>query len=359
VIRLLIVEDSPTVLELLVALIGADPMLRVEATAANGKDAVRLAAQRNVDLVLMDVHLPQMDGYDAARSIMETHPVPIIMMSASSVGLETATAFRAIEAGALTIVAKPRGVGHPDFARHSQELISSIKMMAEVKVIRRWARSSPVPDRAAVRASIRQLPPRAIEVVAIGASTGGPPVLRAILSRLPENFRAPILVVQHIATGFVHGFADWMQTHAATGVSVARGGELAMPGRVYVAPDGHQMGIDRRRRIVLIKGAPENGHSPSVSFLFRSVAEAFGRASVGILLTGMGQDGARELKLLKDAGAITIAQDEASSAVFGMPGEAVRLHAALSVLPPEAIAEYLIETLDRAPAHNASTAERQ
>jgi len=210
-------------------------------------------------------------------------------------------------------------------------------------VIRRWGRPSAVPARSAP--VIEPGPPHRAAVVAVGASTGGPPALKEILSGLPKDFPVPVLVVQHIARGFIDGFATWTQSHCATEIRVARHGEPALPGRVYLAPDDYHMGIDRQRRVVLRKGLPENGHCPSVSFLFRSVAESFGSAALGILLTGMGFDGARELKLLKDGGAVTIAQDEASSVVFGMPREAIRLNAAVSVLSPKEIAAYLTANL--------------
>jgi two-component system chemotaxis response regulator CheB len=180
-----------------------------------------------------------------------------------------------------------------------------------------------------------------MKIVAVGASTGGPVVLKAILCALPKNFPAPVLIVQHIATGFTEGLADWLAQSSGVPVHVAAPGEALLPGHVYVAPDGLHMQLAPDGRIALSADPPFNGHRPSVSHLFRSVAAALGRNAAGVLLTGMGRDGAEELKLMKDAGAVTIAQSADSCVVPGMPGEAIRLGAATHVLSPERIAETL------------------
>jgi two-component system chemotaxis response regulator CheB len=180
-----------------------------------------------------------------------------------------------------------------------------------------------------------------VKVVAIGASTGGPPAIEAILLKLPKDFCAPLLIVQHIAPGFVQGFADWLANSCRFPVGIATQNEFPLPGHAYVAPDGVHMGMEINGRIVLSKSEPENGLRPSVSYLFRSVAEVFGKNIVGVLLTGMGKDGAYELKMMKEKGAITIAQDKESCVVYGMPGEAVNLNAATYVLSPPKIAELL------------------
>jgi two-component system chemotaxis response regulator CheB len=183
-----------------------------------------------------------------------------------------------------------------------------------------------------------------IALIGIGASTGGPPVLQAVLAGLPKDFVAPILVVQHIAHGFLPGLADWLTGSTDFDVRLASFGIRPLPGRVYLAPDDHHMGIDRNGRILLSKAPPENGSRPAVSFLFRSLAKVCGPKALGVLLTGMGRDGAAELKLMKDAGATTIAQDRESSVVHGMPGAAIAMGGASRVLPAGAISQ-AIETL--------------
>jgi len=184
-------------------------------------------------------------------------------------------------------------------------------------------------------------PPATVNVVAIGASTGGPPVIEKILAELPKDFPQPILIVQHMAEGFIRGFAEWLSQTSSLPVHVPAHGSMTRPGHVYIAPDGAQMRMDATGRIFCTGDSPENGLRPSVSYLFRSIAKVFGKNSVGVLLTGMGKDGAVELKLMKEKGAVTIAQNEETSVVYGMPGEAVRLEAAKYVLPADKIAMVL------------------
>jgi two-component system chemotaxis response regulator CheB len=179
-----------------------------------------------------------------------------------------------------------------------------------------------------------QAPPK---LIAIGASTGGPSAIRTVLSDLPKDFPFPILVVQHIATGFTQGFAEWLEQSLNLSVEVAEHGHYLVPGRVYIAPDGQHMAIRSYDQICLDSGKPEHGLRPAISCLFRSVASICGHCAIGILLTGMGKDGAQELKLMKDQGAMTIAQDRDSCVVHGMPGEAIRIGGATHVLPPEEI----------------------
>jgi len=180
-----------------------------------------------------------------------------------------------------------------------------------------------------------------LKVVAIGASTGGPPAIETILSGLPKDFPVPLLIVQHIAAGFVQGFADWLANSTGLPVKIAAQGEQLLPGRAYIAPDDLQMGVENGGRIILSSSGPENGLRPSVSWMFRSVGEVFGKNAIGVLLTGMGKDGAQELKRMKEKGAVTIVQDKESSIVYGMPGEAVAIDAAAYVLSPVRIAEFL------------------
>jgi two-component system chemotaxis response regulator CheB len=224
--------------------------------------------------------------------------------------------------------------------------------MAEVKVVRRWASlaatAAPQPLLASGRMPQLARPARdGIELVAIGASTGGPVALKQLLLPLPASFPVPLVVVQHMSDGFLRGMADWLGAACALPVQIATAGTELLPGRVYLAPDGKHMRIAANRQLSLDAGAPVYGHRPAVSCLFASVAEQYGRHAIGILLTGMGKDGAAELKLMKEAGAITIAQDEASSAVHGMPGEAIRGGAASYVMSPEEIGAALPALVQR------------
>ena len=343
-IRVLVVEDTAVVREFLVHILGSDPGIEVVGTANNGEEAIEAVERTRPDVITMDVHMPKLNGLDATRRIMEAHPTPIVIVSGSSNAREVAWTFQAMDAGALAAVERPRGIGHPDYERTAAGLVQTVKLMSEVKVVRRWARLrresplAPVPFRAGVEV------PRVrteIQLVAIGASTGGPPALQRILSGLTADLPVPVLIVQHISPGFVGGFAEWLQQTSALPVHVAKHGERICPEHVYVAQDGFHMAVERDGTLSLTKDEPENGHRPSVSYLFRSVANVFGEKAIGVLLTGMGKDGAEELRIMRDKGAITIAQDKESSVVHGMPGEAIQLDGATYVLEPAGIAAVL------------------
>ncbi len=341
-IKVLVVEDSPVVRALLLHVLRSDPEIVITATASDGMEALECLAREKPDVITMDIHMPRMDGLEATRKIMESQPVPIIVVSANWNSDEVTTTFRAMEAGAVALVEKPQGLGHADYPAQAAKLIQTVKAMAEVRVVRRWAR--PAPDREAAPA----LPPstvrpavQTIKLVAIGASTGGPPVLHVILAGLPRDYPIPILIVQHIAAGFVDGLADWLQQVTGLPIHLAAHGQHPLPGHVYLAPDSAHLGMDWGGRIALSEAGPENGLRPAVSHLFRSVSSALGANVIGVLLTGMGKDGAVELKQMRDKGAITIAQDGESSVVHGMPGEAIRLDAAMHILAPDKIAALL------------------
>jgi two-component system chemotaxis response regulator CheB len=220
--------------------------------------------------------------------------------------------------------------------------------MSEVKVVRRWPRSRLAPAAAPVARPAELKPvPAEIRVIGIGASTGGPPLLQIILAGLSKDFPAPILVVQHIARGFLPGLAEWLDQTTGFRVHIASYGTGPLPGHVYLAPDDFHMGLSASGRILLTKEEPENGLRPAVSFLFRSLAEACGPNALGVLLSGMGRDGAAELKMMKDRGATTIAQDLESSIVHGMPGVAIELGGATHVLPADRIADALLTFVNR------------
>lgn len=347
-IRVLIAENSPVARELIDHILSSDTDIQVIGTAVNGREAVESTAHNKPDLVTMDIHMPELNGFEATRVIMETNPVPIIIVTGSSDMREMETSFRALEAGALVVLQKPQGIGHADYEVRARDLITTVKLMAEVKVVKRWARHA---GRASFEGaeSLAGLSahPTEIKIVAVGASTGGPPVIEKILSRLPKDFPAPVLIVQHMAAGFTQGFAEWLGQTSSLPVHVALNGSLMLPGHVYVAPDGSQMKVQRDGRVSCVKDKSENGLMPSVSCLFQSVAEVFGKKAAAVLLTGMGKDGAEELRQLREQGAVTMAQDKESSVVFGMPGEAIRLNAAQYVLSPEKIAAVLTNLVDK------------
>ncbi|MDY0191750.1 MAG: chemotaxis-specific protein-glutamate methyltransferase CheB [Desulfuromonas sp.] len=342
-IKALIVEDSPVERELLTYLLNSDPQIEVIGVANNGEEALGLAEHLKPDVITMDIHMPYLNGYETTLRIMQTNPVPIIIVSGSFIANDMDKTFMAVEAGALAIVKKPNGIGHSDHVADANELLRTVKIMSEVKVVKRWPKTQ-----AAAAVSVPVMLPLTrkktpIRLVAIGASTGGPAVLHEIFAALPKNFAVPIMAVQHMSRGFIDGFVKWLAESTGLPVHVATHGELLMPGHIYFAPDDKHMLAGKDFCIHLSNALPENGLRPAVSALFRSVEESYGMHAAAVLLTGMGKDGADELKKMRQSGALTIVQDRETSVVYGMPGAALVLDAAECILPPLGIAEYLVQ----------------
>ncbi len=339
-IKVLIVDDSSTVQEYLAYIFGSDPAFQVIAAARSGAEALKAIQETRPDVITMDIHMPEMDGYEATRLIMQTAPTPIVIVTASASGKEVDSTFRALEAGALAVELRPPGIGHAEHKAAVKHLLDTVRMMSEIKVVRRISRlvkDIPTPPTLITSTHLAG----EYQLVAIGTSTGGPPVLHKILSLLPSNLPVPVLIVQHISAGFTEGFVDWLTSASGFPIHIASHDQQLLPGHGYVAPEGFHIGVASGLRIMLSDHAPEDNLRPSVAYLFRTTAQVLGSRAVGVLLTGMGRDGAKELKEMRNRGALTIAQDEASSIVYGMPGEAVQLGAAMFVLPPEAIAATL------------------
>ena len=351
IITVLVVDDSGISRDLLTRILLAEPGIEICGYARNGEEALVMAAEKKPDVVTMDIHMPGLDGFETTRQIMETQPRPIVIVSASFDAGDVAKMFRALEAGAVAAVEKPPGPGDPAHAALARRFVETVKAMAGVRVIRRWPRA-----RSDARKPAPALPPPTagpLRLVAIGASTGGPPALQRVLAGLPRPCPVPVLIVQHISAGFIQGLAEWLTTTTGMPVRIAKHRELASPGTALLAPDGCQMGIGMDGRIICGLEPAENGLRPSVSFLFRTVARNFGPRAAGVLLTGMGRDGAEELKLMRDAGAVTLAQDRESSIIHGMPGEAIRLGAATHIGPPERLAAMLHSLLSPLLSHPA------
>jgi two-component system chemotaxis response regulator CheB len=336
----LIVDDSPVVSQMLSYILSSDPAIRVIGMASDGGEAIKMTARLNPDIVTMDIYMPGMDGFEATRRIMENTPVPIIIVSSVYDTKEVSMSFRAIAAGALSIMSKPVGIGHPFYEKQARGFIDTVKALSDIMVITRKRRAAPADE--VITKTKNEIARQEIRMIAIGASTGGPPVIRTILAGLPKNFPVPITIVQHIAQGFTAGFASWLSDTTGRIVVVPENGENCLPGKVYVAPDNVHMVFDSGGRILLNNDPPDNLLKPSVEHLFASTAKVFREKAAGVLLTGMGRDGADGLKMMRDTGAVTIAQDRESSIVFGMNGEAVKLGAARYVLPPERMAGALV-----------------
>lgn len=330
-IKVLIVDDSIVEQELLSHLLTRDPEIKIVGIASNGKEACEKVLSLKPDVVTMDIHMPEMNGIEATAEIMSNHPVPIVIISGSSSKLEVLHSFKAIEAGAVAIVDKINYI-HND----PRELVQTVKLMSEVKVVKRYKhlQENKKPEISSKKKLID------VRLITIGASTGGPVALQEIFKDFPVQF-PPVLIVQHISPGFLGGFVEWLKQTTKINAKIAVHGETVVSSEVYLAPDDYQMGIDSMNRIVLSKDNPEHGHRPAVSFLFKSVAKVVGNKALGILLTGMGRDGADGLQQMKEMGAYTIAQDQESSIVYGMPGEAVAKGAVEKILSPAGIAHFI------------------
>lgn len=319
-IRLLVVDDSPTVRELLVAILDAEPDFQVVGQARDGLEAIAMAVRLRPDLITMDVRMPGCDGLEATKEIMARAPVPILIVSSGASDQEVQLSLDATRAGGLMVMAPPGDPHAPGFEARREQLIAMVRAMAGVKVVRRWPsrdlaeRVESAPSRVAME--------RTTGIVAMTASTGGPAALQRILMDLPRDFPAPILIVQHIARGFMPGLCGWLEGRCDLRVRIASDGEPLEPRTAYLAPDDFHLGVRGHDRILLSGVPPIGGFRPSASFLFESVARSHGASAVAVVLTGMGRDGVAGLPALRDAGGLVLTQDEASSVVYGMPREA-------------------------------------
>ncbi len=332
-IRVLVAEDSRAQRELLVGLLRAAGM-DVAGTAGDGYAAVAEARRLRPDVIAMDIHMPGLDGYAATRQIMQSCPTPIVLISSASDASQRTVA--ALAAGALTVVHKPGGGDDPTQTSERANFLTTMRLMADVLVVTRR------PDKLPAQSLELAVPPghadsRSItssaRILAIAASTGGPAAVQKLLNGLGSNFPLPILLAQHIARGFVAPLAEWLSATTRLPVHVTAPNQLLLPGHIYLAPDDQHMSVFVRDYAACRSLQPTDRYCPSADILFESVAAVYGRRAIGVILTGMGDDGARGLRALKAAGGRTLAQDEASCVVYGMPRVAVELGAVERVAP--------------------------
>ncbi|TLM67646.1 MAG: chemotaxis-specific protein-glutamate methyltransferase CheB [Deltaproteobacteria bacterium] len=331
-IRVLIADDSPLVRAVLRDLLAQATDIDIVAEVGDGRAAVAQTALLRPDVVIMDVMMPEMDGIEAVATIMASTPTPILMLSANTDPTDSRSAFSAIRLGALDVMAKPAGATTDAFGQMAELLINKVRSLSRIRVMhhfrahRRSIMPAPAPAPAAREGQRR--------ILAIGASTGGPKVVMQLLKELPGDFAAAVLIVQHIADGFAAGFAEWLDREVPLPVALARDGEPVRSGRVLVAPNGAHLTVNDAGCIALSPAPPLHCCRPAVDALFQSLAAAQrGGETVGVILTGMGSDGAAGLQALHRQGAFTIAQDEASCAVFGMPKAAIERGAVDQILP--------------------------
>ena len=351
-VTVVIVDDSAVQRRFVRTVVESDPSLMLVGEARNGRDGVAMVERLRPQVVLMDLHLPVMNGIEAIERIMAVRPTPIIVYSAFVDGADRENAAAALAAGAVDVMEKPGANNPGGLDDYAAALRRRLRVAGRVKVITHprarlgggppstlstrglRAAARPVVDAAsAPPASSLDLVPRRVRVVAIGASTGGPQAVSHVLGELPADFDAAVVVVQHMADGFIEGLAGWLDTMCALPVAVGASGQRLVPGTVTIAPSGRNLIVHEHLRVTTHEPPPSQYHVPGIDATLMSVADTMGPAAVGVLLTGMGRDGAAGMKCLRDAGAFTIAQDERTSAVYGMPAAAVAIGAADLQLP--------------------------
>ncbi|MGQ9532206.1 MAG: protein-glutamate methylesterase/protein-glutamine glutaminase [Desulfotomaculales bacterium] len=356
-VRVLVVDDSPTVRRLVERFLGADPEIEVVGTAANGQEALEEIARLRPDVVTLDVEMPVMDGLTALGKIMAERPVPVVMLSAHTTAGARLT-MEALALGAVDFVAKPsnpRDVGHM-----IADLTAKVKVAAQAggRRLRRPPAAprrpvQPAGDRSRAAAPEGARGPRRVDLVVIGASTGGPNALGTVLGGLPADFAAPVVVVQHLPRGFDRSLAEHLDRRTALEVRQAAEGDALVPGRVLVAPVGYELefrSAGGTARVALRPDdspLPPGGFRPSADGVMTAAARLAGERTVGVLLTGMGRDGALGMKAIKDRGGHTIAEDESTCVVFGMPRAAIEMGAADRVLPLPEIPGELVAVVGR------------
>ena len=359
-IRVLVVDDSALMRKLIPAILARDPSIEVVGTAMDGAFALKKIEELQPDVVTLDLEMPRMDGMETLRLIMRRAPLPVILFSTHSKEGAYST-LKALALGAVDFIAKPAEAAAGHLETIADQLIEKIKV-AKRAAGRRLPPAVVAIEPPELKKGARSaLPPN--RIIAIGISTGGPNALQFVLSQIPADFPASILVVQHMPEGFTEMFARRLDECCALEVQEAKSGDLLLAGRVLICPGNRHMMVRRMPRgdmAVLSDGPPVNGHRPSVDVLFHSVAQEFALTAVGVLMTGMGEDGAEGLGAIKAAGGMTIAQSEDTCVVSGMPRAAILKGYANKIVPLDSMGAYLVNHYggDRAAPERSEKAER-
>ena len=330
-IRVLLVEDS---LPILKQMLSASPEVELVGATRNGKEAMELIPQVRPEVICTEFEMPVMDGLGLTKEVMAKKPCAILVIDKSPPKEVSHKIFQLLEAGAIDVFPKPN---ESEYQAYLQELITKIRILSGVMVFRKRQVSPPVGSlpKNGQSADCRQ---SEFDILVIGASTGGPQALQHILSRLPADFPIPVICVQHICKGFLNALVNWLASNCPMHVKIAQSGETPKPGTVYFPPENTHLELDADGRFLASIAPLSNGHRPSIDVSFKAASRRFGRAAIAVLLTGMGQDGAEGMQSIAQAGGLTIAQDERSCVVFGMPQRAIELQAASHILPLSEIA---------------------
>lgn len=352
-IRVLVVDDSAFARRALQRMLETDSDIEVIGTARNGEQALQLVDRLNPDVITLDIMMPGMDGLTVLRKLMHTHPVPVVLVSSLSRD-SIIHGLTALESGAVDIVEKPTSLASDELYQLVDELVAKVKAASRLKGVLRLPRVS---TRVPVRQYAGTAAPSRADVVAIGSSTGGPTALMSLLPQLPADFPAAILIAQHMPKAFTAPFAERLNSNCALIVREARNGEEVKPGVVLIAPGDRHMVVQRSSMGIVVRTTKEPRNAPcvpSVDVLFESVANVYGQRAIGVILSGMGRDGAIGMRAIKERGGQTIAQDEATSTIFGMPKAAIDMGVVDAVVPIERIPEELTNRIYVPPAMSKS-----
>ncbi len=339
-IKVLIADDSDFIRKILRKILEEDTEIEVIGEARNGRELIELYEKQKPDIALIDLQMPKMDGYEAIEHIMAYYPTPILVISGKDSPMSQ---HKALSLGALEIMGKPKNIH-----ALSEVLTKRVKVLSKAKIVTHMQAKlkKMVGARQSFRPSITPGTPIQFRAVGIVASTGGPMALKYVFENLPENLPLPVFVVQHYPDDMDSDFIDWLNSFTSLNVTAAGDGERPRAGNVYVAPSRYHMSIGQNNRIILIDTPPVNAVKPSGDILLMAMAKIYGSNCIGVILTGMGSDGARGLRAVREAKGFTIAQDEETSVIFGMPRKAVELEAADIVLPLQSIPEKIMELAD-------------
>lgn len=346
-IKVLVVDDSAFYRQTLSEMLKRSSKINVIGMLSDGADTIRFLSENKPDVIVLDLEMPAMDGFTLLRWVMSNNPLPVLVVSAHS---EKSNVFKALELGAIDFLAKPTQRASLEILKIQQELLAKVELASTVPVGKLQAQGRHSADTvlAVAEPQASSTPKRslgAIEVIAIGASTGGPPAVQSIMTRLPKNLSATVAIAQHMPPGFTQYFAARLNKVSELPVREARHEEIVQPGTVYVAPGGYHMAFEKRKGDIRFEIRPcieTDKYTPSVDVLMKSAAQVYGNKTLGVLLTGMGHDGKKGMRLIKEKGGATLAEAEETAIVFGMPKEAILEGVVDKILPLYSIPEEII-----------------
>ncbi len=350
-IKVFLVEDSPVALNILQRILNSSSDIEVVGTAQNGIDALKQILLHKPNVVCTDLLMGKMDGLELIKNLMTEFPLPILVISDLITANNTQRIGQLLEAGAVDVFPKPKTGFIQDYEKQKNDLVNKLKIISGVRVFTKRSEHnrSPIKIDNKLNQNVQLFSNIGItnyQIVAIGVSTGGPKAMQQIISQLPANFPLPIVCTQHISVGFLNSLISWLSIESRLKIKIAQIGEQPLPGTLYYAPEQYHLEIDCRGRFAYSQSPAINSHRPSVTTMFQSLAQFYGKSIIGILLTGMGRDGVTGMQEIYQCGGLTIAQDEDSSVIFGMPQEAIKLGVVEQILPLDKIAPFLLNQIN-------------